>query len=86
MGYAYAHRQAERAAYQWNAELSVYLDRSCTSRGLGRRLYGALIDILRLQGIRTVYGCVTVPNEKSEWLHQSLCFRRLGTYRITGYK
>ena len=41
VGYAYAHRQAERAAYQWNAELSVYLDRSCTSRGLGRRLYGA---------------------------------------------
>lgn len=64
VGYAYAHRQAERAAYQWNAELSVYLDRSCTSRGLGRRLYGALIDILRLQGIRTVYGCVTVPNER----------------------
>lgn len=25
VGYAYAHRQAERAAYQWNAELSVYL-------------------------------------------------------------
>ena len=86
VGYAYAHRQAERAAYQWNAELSVYLDRSCTSRGLGRRLYGALIDILRLQGIRTVYGCVTVPNEKSEGLHQALGFRRLGTYRSTGYK
>ena len=86
LGYAYAHRQAERAAYQWNAELSVYLDRSCTSRGLGRRLYGALIDILRLQGIRTVYGCVTVPNEKSEGLHQALGFRRLGTNRSTGYK
>ena len=56
------------------------------SRGLGRRLYGALIDILRLQGIRTVYGCVTVPNEKSEGLHQALGFRRLGTYRSTGYK
>ena len=86
VGYAYAHRQAERAAYQWNAELSVYLDRSCTSRGLGRRLYGALMDILRLQGIRTVYGCVTVPNEKSEGLHRALGFRRLGTYRSTGYK
>ena len=24
-GYAYAHRQAERAAYAWNAELSIYL-------------------------------------------------------------
>lgn len=36
VGYAYAHRQAERAAYQWNAELSVYLDRAHTGTGLGR--------------------------------------------------
>mgnify|MGYP002243227514 CR=1 FL=1 len=28
----------------------------------------------------------TVPNEKSEGLHQALGFRRLGTYRSTGYK
>ena len=85
-GYAYAHRQAERAAYQWNAELSVYLDRACTSRGLGRQLYTALIELLKLQGIRTVYGCVTVPNEKSERLHESLGFRRIGTYRLAGFK
>ena len=25
IGYAYAHRQAERAAFDWNAELSIYL-------------------------------------------------------------
>lgn len=31
VGYAYAHRQMEREAYQWNAELSVYLDRAFTS-------------------------------------------------------
>lgn len=37
LGYAYAHRQAERAAYQWNAELSVYLDRNHLSRGLGAK-------------------------------------------------
>ena len=86
VGYAYAHRQAERAAYQWNAELSIYLDREHTSRGWGRKLYGALIDILRLQGIRTVYGCVTVPNEKSEGLHRAMGFRQLGIYRNTGYK
>ena len=27
LGYAYAHRLGERAAYQWNAELSIYLSR-----------------------------------------------------------
>ena len=85
-GYAYAHRQAERAAYQWNAELSVYLDRSRTGQGLGRRLYTALMEMLRLQGIRTVYALVTVPNEKSEGLHGSLGFHHMGTQRSTGYK
>ena len=52
--------------------------------GAGKAAVRRLIDILRLQGIRTVYGCVTVPNEKSEGLHQALGFRRLGTYRSTG--
>ena len=31
VGYAYAHRLQERAAYQWGAELSVYLDRGCSA-------------------------------------------------------
>ena len=86
IGYAYAHRQAERAAYQWNAELSVYLDRDHTGRGLGKRLYAALMELLRLQGVRTVYALVTVPNEKSEALHRAMGFRHMGTQRSTGYK
>ena len=86
IGYAYAHRHMERAAYQWNAELSIYLRPSFLHRGIGRTLYLALMEILKLQNVRTVYGCVTVPNEPSEGLHESLGFRRLGVYRQTGYK
>lgn len=85
-GYAYAHRQMEREAYQWNAELSIYLDREYTSRGMGKKLYGILMDILRIQGICTVYGGVTLPNERSEGLHCALGFRLLGIYRQTGFK
>lgn len=86
LGYAYAHRQMERAAYQWNAELSIYLDRAHTSQGLGKKMYLALMDLLMLQGVKTVYGGVTMPNEKSERLHACLGFKRLGTYHNTGYK
>ena len=43
-GYACAHRYMEREAYQWGAELSVYLDRNHTSRGLGKRLYRMLME------------------------------------------
>lgn len=86
LGYAYAHRQMERDAYQWNAELSIYLDRSLTSKGLGSKMYCILIDILKLQGVRNVYGGVTLPNDKSKKLHLGLGFTSLGIYHNTGYK
>lgn len=86
IGYAYAHRQMEREAYQWNAELSVYIDWSFTSKGAGKKLYGALIEILKEQGYKNVYGGVTLPNIKSEKLHLSLGFQCLGTYHKTGCK
>lgn len=86
LGYAYAHRQMERAAYQWNAELSIYLDPGTAGRGIGRRMYGALIELLRLQGIRNVYAGVTLPNRRSEGLHREMGFHLLGVYHRTGYK
>ena len=85
-GYAYAHRFAERAAYQWSAELSVYLDRNARGRGLGRTLYAALMDLVHLQGVRTVYGLVTTPNERSDRLHLGMGFTPAGVTRNAGYK
>jgi phosphinothricin acetyltransferase len=86
IGYAYAHRQRERAAYQWNAELSVYVDKACFRRGVGKALYSALIEILRMQNVRNVYGVVTSPNENSEKLHEHFGFKKLGIFHNTGYK
>lgn len=86
LGYAYAHRCAERAAYGWGAELSIYLHPERVGRGTGRRLYQALIDLLRLQGVRTVYGLVTSPNPASESLHRAMGFRLSGVERNAGYK
>ena len=86
IGYAYAHRAQERAAYQWNAELSVYVARERRGKGAGKALYCALIELLRLQGIRTAYGIVTAPNARSEALHEALGFREAGRLHCAGYK
>jgi len=86
IGYAYANRQMERAAYQWNAELSVYIDKAHLGCGVGKMLYSTLIEILKLQNVRNVYGVVTFPNENSERLHEHFGFKRLGIYHNTGYK
>lgn len=86
LGYAYAHPERTTSAYQWNAELTIYLDKNATGHGIGKRLYGALMELLRLQGVRTVYGVVTSPNPASEGLHASFGFHLLGIHHRTGYK
>ena len=86
LGYAYAHRLGERAAYQWNAELSIYLSSRAAGRGLGTALYLTLMDLLRLQGVKTVCGIVTRPNPASEGLHRALGFRLTGVREKAGYK
>lgn len=86
VGYAYAHRQRERAAYQWNAELSVYVNWRYLRRGIGRAMYTALIELLRLQRYRNVFGVVTSPNPCSEKLHEAFGFRRAGVFYDTGFK
>lgn len=85
-GFAYAHAQATRAAYRWNAELSVYLEPGATGRGAGRALYALVLELLRHQGIKSAYGLVTVPNAASERLHESLGFARAWVQPRAGWK
>lgn len=86
IGYAYAHRHKERAAYQWDAELSIYVDRGAFGRGAGRALYGALMELLQRQNVRNVYGAITGDNERSLRFHRRMGFTELGVYHGTGYK
>ena len=86
ISYAYAHRQMERAAYQWNAELSVYVDQGFHRMGIGKVLYKCLIEILKLQNIYNVYGGAVLPNQSSLKLHQYCGFQEMGVYHNTGFK
>ena len=86
LGYAYAHRLAPRSAYDWSAELSIYLRRDARQRGVGSALYTALFRLLRLQNVRMVYALVTSPNPPSRRFHEKLGFRLAGTQHSVGYK
>lgn len=86
LGYAYAHPLAQRAAYGWSAELSIYLAPDTRGRGLGEKLYGALIELLALQGVRTACALVTSPNPHSQAFHEKLGFVRTGLQEQVGYK
>ena len=85
-GYAYAGKYRERAAYQWSAEISVYVHNDRHGRGVGRALYTALFAILRAQGYRNVYGGITLPNAASVALHEAMGMTSVGVYHHVGYK
>ncbi|MDO5537490.1 MAG: GNAT family N-acetyltransferase [Desulfovibrionaceae bacterium] len=84
--YCYAHCPWERSAYQWNAELSVYVDKAFCGRGLGRRLYAVMLDLLRCQNVRVALGCITIPNPASIALHRHFGFEEAAVFENAGWK
>jgi L-amino acid N-acyltransferase YncA len=86
LGYAYGSRHRARAAYDWSAEVSVYVHASARRSGVGRDLYRSLFEILRLQGYCNALAGATLPNPASVGLHESLGFQPVGIYRSVGYK
>lgn len=85
-GYAYASRHRERAAYGWAVDAAVYVDARCRGKGVGRGLYQKLFELVRLQGFAVVCAGITLPNDPSVGLHDSLGFKTVGVYRGIGYK
>lgn len=86
LGYAYASRHRERAAYRWCVDVSVYVRDGCRRSGMGRALYTSLFELLRLQGFYAAHAGATLPNAASVGLHESLGFRPVGVYPRVGFK
>jgi phosphinothricin acetyltransferase len=86
IGYAYAHAFNPRAAYQWSAETSIYIDNVHHRSGAGRRLYTRLLHRLSERGYRRAFAGITQPNESSNAFHRSFGFREAGLYRRVGWK
>ena len=85
-GYAYAGKHAERQAYQWSVNVSVYLREDTRGKGIGRRLYETLLPMLAGLGYYQAFAGIALPNAASVALHESLGFAALGVYRNVGHK
>lgn len=86
LAYAYASRFRERAAYDWIAETSIYVRADARRRGIARRLYGVLLDAMRLQGLNQAVGVITLPGASSVAMHEALGFTPAGVWCSCGYK
>ena len=95
-GYAYAGVFKDRAAYDRSCEMTIYLDREAVGEGLGRKLYEALEEALKAQGMLNLYACIGYPDVPDEYLdynsaqfaqfHEHLGYRTVGTFHQCGYK
>jgi phosphinothricin acetyltransferase len=86
VGVAYAAPWNDRAAYQWTAEVTVYVDPSRQRRGVGDALYTELLDRVRRKGFHSVVAVIALPNEPSVRLHERHGFTRVGQLIEAGYK
>lgn len=85
-GYACAHPWHTRRAFAWDVETTVYCAPDVVGQGTGRKLYTALLELLRLQGYHNAFALVTRPNPQSDAFHKALGFTRYGVEKHSGYK
>ena len=93
IGYAYASAFHERPAYDWSAEVSVYVRQDCRGLGVGKSLYQMLEQMLTLQGILNMNACIACGEAEDEHLtdsslrfHEKMGFSLVGRFHQCGYK
>lgn len=93
IGYAYAGAFKSREAYDWAVETTIYLRQDCRGRGIGKKLYLALENILKKQNILNLNACIAYTSEEDEHLnntstyfHHHLGYQQVGHFSKCGYK
>lgn len=93
LGYAYASRFKERAAYGWDAEMTVYLNPEKRGYGIGCKLYALMEEILKAQGVVKAIAIITPPMDDSQakvynsvHFHEKMGYRMEGMVENCGYK
>lgn len=86
LGYACAHPWAEKDGFAWDAETTIYCAPQSVGQGTGKRLYTALLALLKEQGYHNLYARITHPNPGSAAFHKAFGFVRYGVEPHTAFK
>lgn len=86
LGYAYATTWKSRFAYRFSVEITVYLAKQGTAKGVGSALYQALFDALEKLEVHAVVACIALPNPHSVALHEKFGMHKVGHFEEVGEK
>lgn len=93
VGYAYAGTFKGRRAYDCSVETSIYIEPAYHGKGIGRKLYEKLEELLKKQGVTNMYACIAYTRQEDEYLtndsvhfHERLGFTLCGTFNRCAIK
>ena len=86
IGFDRAVKWRDRSAYRYSVESSIYIAPACTGRGLGARLYVALLSQLRALGAHAVMAGSALPNPASLALHHKFGYKKVARFMEVGWK
>lgn len=86
VGYCYARKFKERAAYRWAVEISTYLTEGYRGKHIGRALVTSMLAALKVQQFTQVFGAIALPNPPSVRMFESFGAQHIGTQKNVGYK
>ena len=73
-------------AYKYTVEHSVYVEKDCRGRGVGKLLLAAIIERARQQEYHNVIGGIDADNAVSISLHKRFGFEFCGRVKHAGFK
>jgi phosphinothricin acetyltransferase len=73
-----------RQAYDHVADFSVYVERQCRGRGIGRQLLDRLIELARAAGYHKMVLSALASNDAGVRLYERAGFARVGVYHEQG--
>ena len=86
IGGSWSSRFRPRTAYDSSVETTIVFDPDATGRGLGTRLYRALLDDLDARGVHRQYAIIALPNDSSVALHHKLGYETQAVQDEVGFK
>jgi L-amino acid N-acyltransferase len=86
LGFGSLSPYKERAAYRTSVEDSVYVDRACHGRGIGKLIVTELLRVAELSGFHTVFARIEAGGVASRALHAACGFELVGVEREVGRK
>lgn len=86
VGYSYATKFHQRAAFRHTVESTVYVKPGFERRGIGHELYEPLWRRLKQIGCHAVIAAIALPNAASVALHERHGFVKAGHLHRVGHK